>query len=159
MKIVHLCLCGPVTDGWTYQENIISKYHCKLGYDVTLMTSHWVWDNDGKMVIDSRDRYVNQDGVTVIRLPIKQKKFSSKFKRYVGLYQMLEDEMPDVLFIHGCQFLDVSIVVKFLEKHPEIVTYVDNHADSSNSATNWISKNILHRIIWRKCAQRINPYV
>lgn len=36
--------------------------------------------------------------------------------------------------------------------------YVDNHADFSNSATNWLSKYILHGLIWRKCAYLIEPY-
>lgn len=36
--------------------------------------------------------------------------------------------------------------------------YVDNHADFSNSATNWFSKNIIHRLIWKRCAQLVSPY-
>ena len=43
MKIVHVCLAGiGVTDGWTYQENLLTKYHKKLGHDVTIITSQWV---------------------------------------------------------------------------------------------------------------------
>jgi 1,2-diacylglycerol 3-alpha-glucosyltransferase len=36
--------------------------------------------------------------------------------------------------------------------------YVDNHADFSNSARNLVSKNILHKILWRHCARLIEPY-
>ena len=32
MKIVHICLCGAMTDGFNYQENVITKYHKKMGY-------------------------------------------------------------------------------------------------------------------------------
>src|SRR5699024_10703707 len=58
----------------------------------------------------------------------------------------------------GCQFLDMQIVVKYLEENPQVRVYVDNHADFSNSASNWLSKNILHKKIWRKSAQLIEPY-
>jgi len=42
--------------------------------------------------------------------------------------------------------------------HPGVRVYVDNHGDFSNSATNWFSRNILHKIIWRHCAHKIEPY-
>jgi len=36
--------------------------------------------------------------------------------------------------------------------------YADNHSDFLNSASNWFSKNILHKIIWKHCAKLIEPY-
>ena len=27
MKIVHLCLNSPFTEGWGYRENLLAKYH------------------------------------------------------------------------------------------------------------------------------------
>lgn len=158
MKIAHLCLCGPVTDGWTYQDNLLSKYHRKAGHDVTIITSQWIWENDGKLAFFDKTDYVNDDDVKTIRLPIKKGTVDSKFKRYVGLYEAIDNESPDILFIHGCQFLDTKVVVKYLKKHPQVTTYVDNHADFSNSATNILSKKILHGIIWRHSAKLIIPY-
>ena len=31
MKVTHICLAGPVTDGWNYQDNLLTKYQEKLG--------------------------------------------------------------------------------------------------------------------------------
>ena len=45
-----------------------------------------------------------------------------------------------------------------MKKHPSVKVFVDNHADFSNSARGWVSKNILHKIIWRHCAHKIEPY-
>lgn len=39
-----------------------------------------------------------------------------------------------------------------------MTVFVDNHADFSNSATNWLSKNVLHKGLWRRCAHTIEPY-
>ena len=159
MKIVHVCLCGPVTDGWSYQDNLLPKYHKILGNDVTVITSKWVWGNDGNLFYFDKTNYLNDDNVKMIRLNTKRKKvFAAKFKRYEALQKALETEKPDVLFIHGCQFLDIKVVVNYLKQHLKISTYVDNHADFNNSATNWLSKNILHKFIWKKYAQSILPY-
>ena len=79
-------------------------------------------------------------------------------KRYQGTYTAIEKASPDILFIHGGQFLDIDQVVKYLKKHSGVTVYVDNHADFSNSATNWISKNVLHKIFWKHTEHQIEPY-
>ena len=156
-SIIHLCLCGPVTDGWNYQDNLLPKYHKKLGLDVTIITSHWIWGDDGKLTIDSREEYYNENEILVKRLDIAGgRTLSDKFKKYENLVDTLEKCSPDILFIHGCQFMDVPDVVKYVKKRKSIV-YVDNHADYSNSATNWLSKNVLHKIVWRSMAKRLEP--
>lgn len=160
MKVVHVMLCGPVTDGWSYQDNLLTKYHRKLGYDVTMITSQWVWGENGSLVKFEKTDYQNENDVKVIRLPIKGKdEFSRKFKRYEGLKQALELENPEMLFIHGVSFCDVKIVVEYIRTHKINRVYVDNHSDFSNSGTNWISKNILHKVIWKHYAQMLSPYV
>src|SRR5699024_2288831 len=84
--------------------------------------------------------------------------WNKKLRQYQGVYSAIEKSQPDVIFIHGCQFLDIKKVIKYLKDNPYVEVYVDNHADFSNSATNWLSEKILHKKIWRKCAQLIEPY-
>ena len=109
--------------------------------------------------MDHCDTYINENGIKVVRLDYRlDNKVSKKLQLFRGLYAALENSEPDILFIHGCQFLDIKQVVKYLKNNPGIEVYVDNHADYSNSATNLISKYILHRIIWRHCAQLIEPF-
>lgn len=157
MKIVHVCLCGPVTDGWNYQENKLTKYHKVMGLDVTMIASEWIWNSEGKIQKIDKTQYVNEDGVTVIRLPMYFGNVSNRFKKYKGLLKVLKQEQPDILFVHGCQFLDILTIVRYLRKYKTEV-YVDNHVDYSNGASNWISKNILHKIVWRYVANKIEPY-
>lgn len=159
MRIVHVCLGGPVTDNWNYQDNLLTKFHKKDGHEVTLITSKWIYGNNGKLALDIRSEYVNDDGVNVIRLEIKGKNdFSRKFKKYSNLYETIKKSKPEILFIHGCQYVDIKNIVKYIKENPNVKIYVDNHADFSNSATNWISKNILHKIIWKRYARMIEPY-
>jgi len=159
LKIVHICLCGPVTDGWNYQDNMLTKYHKKLGYDVTMITSQWIWGTNGKFEKFEKTNYFDENGVKVIRLSLKGKDdFSKKFKKYIGLYKAISEEKPDILFIHNLSFVDIDTIVLYLKKNKNIKVFIDNHSDYSNSATSWISKNILHKIIWKSKAKKIEPY-
>lgn len=159
MKIVHICLCGAMTDGFNYQENVITKYHRKLGYDVTIIASQWIWGTDGKLQKTDKNNYLNADGVKMIRLPIKNGNVNNRLKIYTNLYESVEKERPDILFIHDCQFLDIITLSQYARKHKNVRIYVDNHVDYSNGAHGWISKNVLHRGLWRHCVKDIEPYV
>ena len=160
MKVVHLCLGSFYPDNYSYQENLLPKYHKKLGYDVEVIASTQSFDEHGKVCfLDNVGTYQNEYDIKVTRLPYKSdNKLWKKLKRYRGVYEAIVNAAPDILFIHGGQFLDIDQVVKYLKKHVDVRVYVDNHADFSNSATNWISKNILHKIIWKRCEHKIEPY-
>lgn len=159
-KVVNICLYGPVTDGWSYQDNLLPKYQKENGNDVTVITSKWIWNSDGKLVKTDEQDYYNEYGIHTIRLDIKgDKALTSKFKRFKGLYSQLEKEKPDIIFVHCFQFLDIDDVIRYAKKHVGVIIYVDNHCDFSNSATNWISQNILHKIVWKSMAKKLNPYV
>ena len=159
MKVVHLCLCSFFPDGYAYQENLLPKYHRILGYEVEVIASKVTFDANGQLSIYiGPKKYINEYEIPVTRLDYGRLKTDIKLKRYIGTYDALIAAKPDILFIHGCQFLDISAVVKYLRKHENVEVFVDNHADFSNSASGWISKHILHRIIWKYYANKIKPY-
>ena len=160
MKVVHLCLGSFYPDNYSYQENLLPKFHKELGYEVEVIASTQSFDEHGKVCyLPNTGTYQNEYDIKVTRLPYKsENKIWKKLKRYRGTYKAIETAAPDILFIHGGQFLDIDQVVKYLKKHQNVTTYVDNHADFSNSATNWISKNILHKIVWKHTEHQIEPY-
>lgn len=161
MKIVHLCLASFFPDGYSYQENMLPKFHKQMGYDVEVIASTQNFDANGKVCFSAKTgSYLNEHGIQVTRLPYKwNNAMGHKLKRYVGTYAALEKAAPDILFIHNVQFLDSDVVVNYLKAHPKVTVYADNHADYANSATNWVSKNILHKILWKRCARILEPYV
>lgn len=160
MKIVHLCLASFYLDNYAYQENMLPKFHKQLGYDVEIIASTQSFDDHGNMCyLDKTGSYQNEYDIKVTRLKYKSdSKLCKKLRRYIGTYEAICSSKPDILFIHGCQFLDIDQVIRYLDEHPETKVYVDNHADFSNSATNFISKVFLHKIIYRRCAHKILPY-
>lgn len=145
------------TDGWSYQENLLMKYHIKMGHDVTMLTSKKCYSG-GKLTEDDKAEFYDSNGARIIRLEYKNKGFG-KLPTYKGFYSLLCDIKPDIIFSHGCQYVDFANVGKYVKKNPECVLYCDNHADFSNSATNFFSKNILHRVIWSHYAKKNDPYV
>lgn len=159
MKIVHVCLCGAMTDGFNYQENIIAKYHKKMGYEVTVIASQWIWGTNGKLTLTEKTGYYNEDNIKVLRLPTRMGTVDNRLKYYPRLYAAVEGEEPNILFIHDCQFLDVITLARYARKHPNVKVYIDNHVDYSNGAQGWLSKNILHKGLWKHCIHKIEPYV
>ena len=159
MRITHLCLACFFPDGHSYQENILPKYHKKLGHDVSVVASLQTYGKDGNLVyMDGPKYYLNEYGIPVYRLAYeKPTKINRKLKRYIGTYKALEKTNPDILFIHGCQFMDVGEIVKYKKTHPNLRIFVDNHADFKNSAKNFVSRNIMHRILWRTEAKKLLP--
>lgn len=161
MKVVHLCLGAFYPDNYSYQENMLPKFHKVLGYDVEVIACQETFDSNGKMTYsDYEGYYQNEYGITVCRVAYQMpRQINHKLKNYKGVYEALQSASPDIIYIHNCQFMDIYKVIKYIRNSSKkIDVYVDNHVDFSNSAHNWFSKNVLHRILWRKCAQSILPY-
>ena len=158
--ICHLCLHGPYNEGWNYQENLLPKYHSIMGMKVYQIVTCYIWD-DGKLKTILPQRYTNSVGVDVIRINHDKKQIlpGMRWERYSNAFYLLEQINPDFLFIHDIQFLDTDRIAKYLKKHPNCIAVADNHSDFSNSAKNWFSKNILHKIIWKYHAKQLVPYV
>lgn len=162
MKILHLMLACFYVDNYSYQENYLPKYHKAAGHEVEIVASRVSFDKNGrpgKLPPHMCGWHLNEHDIPVTRLFNKTGRFDNRLRRYIGLQDELDRFQPDLIFIHGVQFCDISIVAKYCKKHPHVKVFADNHADFSNSATNWLSKHLLHRIVWRHCAHIIKPYV
>ena len=161
MKITHVCLAASYCEGYTYQENLLSKYHRKMGYDVDLIASRQSFGSDGRpCLLPGAEEYVNADGIHVTRLDYASPERASRlFRKCVGLYEELERSLPDVIFVHGVQSVENATLARYVREHPGTRMFMDNHADYSNSATNWLSKNVLHRVVWHHYARVAEPYV
>lgn len=161
MKIVHLCLGNFFIDNYSYQENMLPKYHAKLGHDVMVVASLYTFNNEGKgTFLPSPSYYHDNNGFEVVRLaykkPISWNKF---FRHYDGLKEVIEQFAPDVIFSHNVSYGDTLVVKNYIKRNPNTKLFADNHADYINSARNWLSRNILHPIIWRHYAKIIEPYM
>lgn len=161
MNIVHINLAMGYTEGMNYQENCVSRYHAEAGHKVSVLTTPYCFTNGEWGPCQTETDYINPHGVHVIRLPFLLKLpywINKQVGLFKGTYQLLEQEKPDIICVHNTQFQDLRTIVKYKKKHPEVKIFVDNHADFSNSARNWVTKNILYRFWWKPCTQTIVKY-
>lgn len=161
MKIIHLCLSNFFIDNYSYQENILTKYHVKLGYEVTVIASLFSYNENGRgFYISNPSTYMDNNGYKVIRLAYKNPvKLNRKLRRYKNLYNTLVEEKPDIIFTHGVAMVEVNTLIRYLKTHPNVKLYGDHHGDYINSARNFISKHILHKILWRYYVKKLEPYL
>lgn len=160
MKILHISTSGEYTDGFSYQDNLLAKYMVRLGWEVYQIASPLAYDENGQAVwLPVPQSYVNADGVHVTRLPYRKPTFiRKKLRSMKGFYAYMEQVQPDYIWFHLPQSSDSAVVIRYLKKHPNVRLYCDNHADFSNSATNFLSRKVLHGIIWRHYLQKLIPY-
>ena len=161
MKILHLCLGNFFIDGYSYQENMLPKYHVKQGHEVMMVASLFTFDKTGKgTYMQNPSNYQDKDGYAVVRLaykkPTKRNRF---FRHYEGLEDVIETFRPDVIFSHNVSYGDTTIVARYAKLHTYVKVFADNHADYVNSAKNWLSKHILHPVIWRHYAKKLEPFL
>lgn len=148
MKIVHIAPCAPYNEGWSYQENLLPKYHLKLGHDVTLIITNYKHEKNGLVLVDICDR-MQDDGVRLIRLKSdfkSGKRWNIITARMYGLFSVLNDLRPDYIFFHGLVSASILDVIRYKKRiNPNCYIVQDNHADVNNSYSN--KNNLKYYII------------
>jgi 1,2-diacylglycerol 3-alpha-glucosyltransferase len=160
MKILHCCLAAFYIDNYSYQENILPKFHNKQGYDVRILASTETYNSNVELSYIEPCSYTTPDDISITRIGYIKwlpKTVARKLRIYKSVKQNLYAFKPDVIFIHDCQFLSILTFSKYAKKN-KVTIYIDSHTDFVNSAKSWISKNILHRIIYKYCAKKIESY-
>lgn len=161
MKILHCCLAAFYIDGYSYQENILPREHRKSGNTVSIIASTETFLDNNCLGYTNASKYYNEDDILVTRLAyskILPHFIMKKLRVYKGLKVALEEFNPDIIFLHDFQFIDIRHFVKFVKRHPNTKIFIDCHTDYNNSAKNWVSKCILHKIIYKYCAKIVEPY-
>jgi len=161
MKILHIAPNAPYNDYWGYQDNLLPKYHKKLGHDVTLIITN-LMHKDGKIIETDCADYVLNDGVRVIRL--KKKKYPNRIltdlNSKLDVYEYLKDINPDFVFYHGLVSTTIFDVIKYKKKiNPDCVIVQDNHLDYNIGFHADTLKQRLVRLFYRFINKKSVPYV
>lgn len=162
MKIVHIAPNAPYNDYWGYQENLLPKYHKKMGHDVTLIITN-LMHNDGKIVATDCNDYLLNDGVRVIRL--KKKKYCHRvitnLNSKLEVFELLNDIHPDFIFYHGLVSTTIFDVIKYKKKvNPSCCIVQDNHLDYyNNSSSGKVHGKWISQMFYRYINRLSVPYV
>lgn len=103
----------------SYQENMLTREHKRMGLDVEVIASCQTYDANGNYAFDlKKGTYRNENGIAVTRLAYKKEaRWCYKLRFFKGLAEALESSAPDVIFIHNVQFCDIGIVADYLKRH------------------------------------------
>lgn len=162
MKILHVCLAAFYIDNYSYQENILPLEHKKMGYDVEILASTETFVDNNKLGYINPGEYINENGIKVTRIPYSKfipHKINRKIRKYASVTKFLEKSKPDIIFFHDLQFYNVKEFIKYFKNNPKVIALADSHTDFSNSAQSFISKNLLHKIIYKKYIKTIDKYI
>lgn len=149
MKIVHACLACFYVEGMGYQENLLPKHHVLAGHEVTLITNEYCFDKNYKPQKREKLDYINNDNVHIRTLKKSTRYgYYSRFGDYEKIYETLEEENPDVIFVHGGQFIGLKDVIRYCKKHPGVKLYIDQHGDFYNMKVSGIKGFVIHKLIY-----------
>lgn len=151
MKIVHVCLNSNVfSENYAYQDNLLSKAHYKLGHDVSIVThTYSEFDKKTSRIISVPSGTKTIDGgIKLIRLkPALTCRINKHVHLFRGLRKTVEEEKPDLIFVHGVTSINYRIFKKYKQQHPNVKIVYDNHGDFNNSCQNKLSYLYLRYIV------------
>lgn len=161
MKIVHIAPNAPYNDYWGYHENLLPKYHKKLGHDVTLIVTNRM-HQDGRIIETDSDDYFLSDGIRVIRL--KRKKYFHRVITNLNskllVFDYLKELKPDFVFFHGLLSTTIFEVIKYKKSiNPNCVIVQDNHLDYNIGSKCETLLEKIFRVFYRIINHRSIPYI
>lgn len=162
MRVLHCCLASFYVENYNYQENVLPRMNKEAGHEVRILASTEVFIRANESGHIKSGSFVNEDEIQVIRVPYKRGiplRINYKLRKYTNIYEEVSRFNPDIIFCHGIQFLDLKVIVKYVKRHNYVKLYVDCHSDFHNSAKGFLSKNILHRMIYLPVIKYAMPYI
>ena len=162
MRILHLCLANFYVDGYAYQENVLPKINREDGHDVRIIASTETFIDNQRQGYLCPSEYITEYGVPIKRIPyvrVFNGFLTHKIRKYLNLFDELEQFQPDVIMVHCLSFYSILDVIRYKMSHPEVKLYADTHTAAYNSGTNWLSLHVLHRTFYKYLVQKALPYL
>jgi len=163
MKIAHIDFSGTFNEDMTYQENMIAKYNVADGHQVLVITTCYLWDNEGKIVKIREESKVSADGYSLVRLEYRHlfNEFISRKIRDIDrgkLIGILDAFSPEIVILHCFQTRAIKYITSYCGQH-RIKFVVDTHSNFYNSARGILSKYLLHRFLYRRWLLRAYDFI
>ena len=130
-------------ESYAYQDNLLPAYHRRMGHEVTIFApTSAKFDNNGGYIVKSPGVTILSDGVKLIRVKplISNYKINNHIHLFRNIYDDIELESPDLIFVHDPSIINNLCLVKYKKKHPNVKIVFDNHSDLINSDRNILSK-------------------
>lgn len=159
MKVLIWTTGNEFTPSMLYKENYLIKAAILNGDEVMVFANEYTYVR-GKSTKISKEEEVS--GYKLKRFSYQSfglDAITRRIRKINGLEDKIINEKPDLIFINCSQIYNIKNLREIKSALPDVKIVLDFSTKYLNSAQNWVSKNILHRIIYRRWIQKALPYV
>lgn len=159
MKFLIWTTGNNFTPSMLYKENYLIRAAINNGDEVVVFANEYTYIQ-GKSTKVSKTESV--DGYKLKRFSYQSfihPILTSRIRKIKGIEKEIISEKPDLIFINCSQIYNIKNLGKIKSALPNVKIVLDFSTKYLNSARNWISKNILHRILYRHWIKQGLPYV
>jgi len=159
MKLLIWTTGNEFTPSMLYKENYLIKAAMMRGDDVVVFANEYT-NIQGKPVRLSKAEDVV--GYKLKRFAYKSfvhPALTTRIRKIKGIESEIIKEQPDLIFINCSQIFNIKNLKEIKFALPNVKIVLDFSTKYLNSARNWLSKNILHKIIYKTWIQKALPFV
>ena len=159
MRILIVTTGNEFNQSMLYKENYIIKAAQAHGDEIFVFANQYTYVK-GKTELAVAEEKV--EGYTLKRFKYRSygnKMLTSRVRRIDGLENEIVRLKPDLIFFNCGQVYNIKNLKLIKQALPDVKIVIDFSTKYLNSARNWFSKNIQHRLMYRSWLQEALPYV
>lgn len=159
MRILIVTTGNEFTPSMLYKENYIIKAAQAHGDEIFVFANQYTYVKGKTALADAEEKV---EGYTLKRFKYRSygsKMLTSRVRRIDGLENEIIKIIPDLIFFNCGQVYNIKNLKLIKQALPEVKIVLDFSTKYLNSARNWFSRNIQHRLMYRSWLQQALPYV
>lgn len=159
MRILIVTTGNEFTPSMLYKENYIIKAAQDHGDEIFVFANQYTYVKGKTELAVAQEKI---EGYTLKRFKYRSygnKMLTSRVRRIDGLENEIVRLKPDLIFFNCGQVYNIKNLKLIKQALPDVKIVIDFSTKYLNSARNWFSKNIQHRLMYRSWLQEALPYV
>lgn len=159
MKVLILTTGNSFTPSMLYKENYLIKAAIEQGHHVVVFANQYTYVKGQECKVADTEMV---EDYTIKRYPYRSygsEAITNKIRNIKNLHEEIISEIPDLIFVNCAQVYNIQQLKEVKKRLPNVKIVLDFSTKYLNSARNWLSKNILHGLIYKSWIQKALPYV
>jgi glycosyltransferase involved in cell wall biosynthesis len=84
--------------------------------------------------------------------------YYSRLGDFNGVYEQLQRKQPNIIFVHGGQFVALKDVIQYVKNHKNVTLYIDQHGDYYNGPVKTVKQRIVAKCIYGHWIRKAYKY-
>ena len=159
MRILIVTTGNEFTPSMLYKENYLIKAAQAHGDEIFVFANQYTYVKGKTELVVAEEKV---EGYTLKRFKYRSygnKMLTSRVRRIDGLENEIIRLKPDLIFFNCGQVYNIKNLKLIKQALPEVKIVLDFSTKYLNSARNWFSRNVQHRLMYRSWLQQALPYV